>query len=606
MGEGNYLIKFNVAFRYLMLPIEEAAPESSVRIISDFLTREEYNIRLAFNKTDYTVPLDLEEYKGKNIIIYIHNPSYTERGFSEMAIRNLVFCDSLPACGTDGHCCTPEETTPWRPEYHFTPPYGWMNDPNGLFYKAGKYNLYYQYNPYAAIWGNMHWGHAESTDLVHWKNLPVALRPDALGAIFSGSCIVDKDNTAGFGAGTVFAFYTSAGTRQKQCMAYSTDNGKTFTKYSGNPIITSTETDFRDPKVIWYPPQKKWIMCIAAGQHIEFYTSSNLKEWSYSGKFGDGYGCHKGVWECPDLIKMPVKPVNEPENFIKKQAGKTGTEHPEAEYKWALIVNINPGGPYGGSATQYFIGEFNGKTFSCNTPCKTKWMDYGKDFYAATTWNNLPEDNITLLPWMSNWQYANHVPTKIFRSSMGLPRQLFLYKTNGDYYLGNRPVDEIKKAEGIPVRFKTILKKGKTRTIKLPHSNGTYSLNIKIKHANKGNINITLANGKGEHITLSCNYAKDTISFDRSKSGRTDFDIHFSEKTYSPLGTTSIDIYVDKSSMEIFDTAGKWSMTNLVFPNAPYDRIILKESPKTATSDEGGRCNIEIKFRPITIDSAKN
>ena len=271
-------------------------------------------------------------------------------------------------------------------------------------------------------------GHAISKDLIHWEHQPVAIAPDALGTIFSGSCVVDKDNTAGFGAGAIVAFYTSASDRQVQSMAYSLDNGRTFKKYDRNPILTSTQRDFRDPKVFWHKESNKWIMVLAVGQEMQLYSSPNLKDWTYESSFGEGQGAHAGVWECPDLIELPVK----------------GTELK----KWVLICNINPGGPFGGSATQYFVGTFDGKQFVNESPALTKWMDYGKDHYATVTWSNAPEDRKIALAWMSNWEYANNVPTSQYRSANSVPRDLALYTKNGQTYLSSTPSPEVLKLRG--------------------------------------------------------------------------------------------------------------------------------------------------------------
>ena len=249
----------------------------------------------------------------------------------------------------------------FRPVYHHTPLYGWMNDANGLVYKDGEYHLYFQYNPYGSVWGNMHWGHSVSKDLVHWEHLDPAIARDTLGHIFSGSAIVDKHNSAGYGENTMVAFYTSASDKngQIQCMAYSTDNGRTYTKYGNNPILTPFDglKDFRDPKVFWYEPDQKWVMVVSADKEMRFYSSRNLKDWEFMSGFGEGYGVQPSQFECPDFIQLPV-------------------DGDKNRMKWALIVNINPGCMFGGSATQYFIGDFDGKEFKCDTkPEVTKWLD---------------------------------------------------------------------------------------------------------------------------------------------------------------------------------------------------------------------------------------
>lgn len=413
------IVSLDVKENYLILPIQDDAPEGKICVVKDNEQEGTFmNVRLARERVDSYVPFALSAYKGQHISIDI-------QGVPENALcwKELKMSDSFDM--------TNKET--FRPVYHHTPAYGWMNDPNGMFYKDGVYHLYFQYNPYGSVWGNMHWGHSTSTDLAHWKYEGCAIVPDAWGAIFSGSCVVDHENTAGFGKDAIVAFYTSAkstpwGDVQAESMAYSLDNGKTFTKYEGNPIVTSTEKDFRDPKVFWYAPGKHWCMILAVGQHMEIYSSANLKDWKKESEFGAMQGAHGGVWECPDLVELPVE----------------GTR----EKKWVLICNLNPGGPFGGSAAQYFIGSFDGKKFVNEFPTQTKWMDWGKDNYATVTWNNAPEGRCVALGWMSNWQYANNVPTRQYRSANTIARDLTIYREGGELYLKSTPSPEIKKARG--------------------------------------------------------------------------------------------------------------------------------------------------------------
>ena len=318
--------------RYLLFPVQESAPEARVVLVSDNRSvKPGFTVRLARERVDYFVPVDLSAYAGKRISIDV-------QGVPGMAMcwEKIQLSETFDTTNREV----------FRPLYHHTPAYGWMNDPNGMFYKDGVYHLYFQYNPYGSTWGNMTWGHSTSEDLTHWTFQGEAIVPDAWGTIFSGSCVVDNDNTAGFGAGAVIAFYTSAkstpwGDSQSQSMAYSLDNGKTFVKYDHNPVLISEERDFRDPKVFWYAPGKHWVMILAVGQEMWIYSSKNLKEWKKESQFGAKHGAHGGVWECPDLVELPVEGTN--------------------EKKWVLICNLNPGGPFGGSAAQYFVGSFDGK-----------------------------------------------------------------------------------------------------------------------------------------------------------------------------------------------------------------------------------------------------
>ena len=351
LGEGHCLVQINTNQRYLLLPVEEVMPDVRVSMIVNNKEVKAADVRLAVNRVDYFVPLDLSGYTGKNVLLKFKLGSNDPvRGkLSVVCCKEMKLADTFDTGNREK----------FRPTYHFSPLYGWMNDPNGMVYKDGEYHLFYQYNPYGSKWGNMSWGHAISKDLVNWQHLPVAIAPDALGTIFSGSAVVDTDNTAGFGAGAIIAIYTQNSDRQVQSIAYSTDNGRTFTCYENNPVLTSDARDFRDPKVFWHKETRRWIMILAVGQEMQIFSSPNLKDWTYESSFGEGQGAHGGVWECPDLFELPVEGTN--------------------EKKWVLLCNLNPGGPFGGSATQYFVGTFNGKEFVNESPSKTKWMDWGKD-----------------------------------------------------------------------------------------------------------------------------------------------------------------------------------------------------------------------------------
>lgn len=558
MGQGHSILTPERTAKYLLLPIEEASSESRISVCVDNQVKENINVRLAKDKVDYYMPYELEGAES----FYIHVP-FTESG--EKLHNTEIYETGIWAKHiklSDNYEVEPEK---YRPSYHFTPEYGWMNDPNGMFYKDGVYHLYYQYNPYASVWGNMSWGHATSHDLIHWEHQPVALRGDVLGAIFSGSCIVDKSNAAGFGKDAVIAYYTSASERQMQSMAVSRDNGLTFDKYEGNPIVTSTANDFRDPKVVWNEKGQNWIMVLAAGQEMQFYSSSDLKNWKYESSFGEGYGNHDGVWECPDLFELPVE----------------GT----GESKWVLICNINPGGPFGGSATQYFIGDFDGRKFVVDTPCKTKWMDYGRDHYATVTWSNAPENRRIAIPWMSNWQYANIVPTKMFRSANGLPRELKLFDYEGDVYVQSAPVPEVKSCMTEVYSKGKVTFGSKEKTIQLPKVlGGAYAIELDVLPGNSTCVNIALANAKGENVAMT--FDGKTFTFDRSESGLTAFSEQFASATsssvYSDGKSLKLTIFVDNSSVEVFGNDGRFVQTNLVFPAEPYDRIVLSSKDKKA------------------------
>ncbi len=532
--------KENQGKKYLLIPVQENAEMANVKVIADNKQVKTINIKLANNHIDYLVPLDLQEFAGeKSLALDIHvNGTYrTDGGIASFGCwKKMQFSDIYDISNREQY----------RPIYHHTPAYGWMNDPNGMFYKDGVWHLYFQHNPFGSQWENMTWGHSTSTDLVHWTFEGDPVQPDVWGAIFSGSAVVDKENTAGFGKDAVVALYTSAAESQIQSMAYSTDNGKTFTKYEGNPVITSNVPDFRDPHMFWNEDIKKWNMILAAGQHMEIYTSDNLKEWKLESSFGAEYGNHGGVWECPDLMKMKVK----------------GTD----KEKWMLICNINPGGPFGGSATQYFIGDFDGYKFVCDTkPEVTKWMDYGKDHYATVTFDNAPEGRHVAIAWMSNWQYANLVPTKQYRSCNSIPRDLGLFEYDGDIYCSVLPSPEMTAA----------------RKTKKPGKALTEACELIVNPKRDVTI-ITLSNDKGEEVVMKYDAKAKTFSMDRTNSGKMDFSTDFPAVTEAPtFGKISqLRIFIDKSSIEVFDAEGKMAMTNLVFPNKPYNKVTIQGKAK--------------------------
>ena len=545
------IVSLDVTEDYLLLPIQDDAPEGKICIVKDNEQKGTLmNVRLARERVDSYVPFELSAYKGQHISIDIQGVPANALCWKELKM-------------SDSFDMTNKEM--FRPVYHHTPVYGWMNDPNGMFYKDGVYHLYFQYNPYGSVWGNMHWGHSTSTDLMHWNFEGCAIVPDAWGAIFSGSCVVDHNNTAGFGKGAVVAFYTSAkatpwGDVQSQSMAYSLDNGKTFTKYEGNPILTSSEKDFRDPKVFWYAPGKHWVMILAVGQHMEIYSSVNLKEWKKESEFGAMQGAHGGVWECPDLVEIPVE----------------GTR----EKKWVLICNLNPGGPFGGSAAQYFVGSFDGKKFVNESPTQTKWMDWGKDNYATVTWNNAPDGRCIALGWMSNWQYANNVPTRQYRSANTLARDLTLYREGQELYLKSTPSVEVKKARGKKVSIPSFKVSEKHEIVNLFEDNqGAYEVEILIQNAGASKIAFCLLNDKGEKVSMYYDLNRKQFVMDRSESGTVDFSKDFPAVTVAPVNVDkelTLRLFVDRSSIEAFGEDGKFVMTNLVFPSQPYVKMCFE------------------------------
>ena len=427
LGSNNTLVRVTGSGRYILLPVQETNDDASVSILVDGKPDRTINVRLAKTKVDYTVPFDLSPYKGRNVVLNIttsQNRATVREAKEDACWNNMSVTDSFPAANREK----------FRPAFHHTPVYGWMNDPNGMFYKDGVWHLYYQWNPYGSKWQNMTWGHSSSTDLINWQHHPAAIEPDGLGTVFSGSCAIDKDDTAGFGSDAVIALYTSAAASQVQSLAHSNDNGNTFEIYPGNPVIT-LESEARDPNMFWNEATGEWNLVLAHALEHEMlvFTSPDMKQWTLQSAFGKGLGAQDGVWECPDLFELAVD----------------GSD----QKKWVLICNINPGGPFGGSATQYFIGEFDGKTFTPdrdadgNVP--TKWMDYGKDHYATVSWSNAPDNRRTVIGWMSNWQYAAEVPTMQYRSANTLPREIGLFRaSDGEIYTSCTPSPEIGALRG--------------------------------------------------------------------------------------------------------------------------------------------------------------
>jgi len=459
----------------------------------------------------------------------------------------------------------------YRPQIHFSPRAHWVNDPNGMVYYKGIYHLFYQHHPFSSVWGPMHWGHATSTDLVHWKREPIAIYPDSIGTIFSGSVVVDINNTSGLGKkgqAPLVAIYTShnqirekAGRNdfQNQSLSYSLDNGKSWIKYSDNPVLKNPGiTDFRDPKVMRYEPQKKWIMTLATKDRITFYSSKDLRNWAKESDFGSNVGAHGGVWECPDLFTLDDK-------------GKK---------IWVLIVNLNPGGPNKGSATQYFVGNFDGNKF---TPFTTdiKWLDYGPDEYAGVTWSNTGNRKI-FLGWMSNWIYANVVPTETWRNAMTIPRELKLKHVGKDLLIASVPVSELSKIQSKPVIVSNLKINdridiaNKTGKVNLP-----CRINLSIDEIK--DFSLIISNGTGEELITGFDKKQNQYFIDRTKSGKVDFQKEFAARHVAPRFTDSrkmnISLLIDVSSVELFADDGLSVMTEIFFPDKPYNQIHV-QSPE--------------------------
>ena len=475
----------------------------------------------------------------------------------------------------------------FRPNFHFTPKKNWMNDPNGMFFYNGYYHLFFQHYPDDNVWGPMHWGHAISTDMVQWQELPIALEPDEKGYIFSGSAVVDINNTSGFGDGNtppivaMFTYHDPKGEKegredyQTQAIAFSLDEGKTWTKYEGNPVIDNPGIkDFRDPKITWDMEHKQWLMVLAADDKTMFYGSKNLKDWDLLSEFGKGIGAHGGVWECPDFYPMQVENSD--------------------EVKWVLIQSLNPGGYNGGSGTQYFVGDFDGKNFILDESMQNLgekhnyWIDYGKDNYAGVTWSNIPDsDGRTLfMGWMSNWQYANKVPTETWRSAMTVARELKLKKVGDLYRIYSLPVEELNNYIS-KTYDKDLIEVENTVTIATSAEIDLTKATIKYEIALSQNENyeFSLSNQKGEELRFGYNNSEKQFYIDRKKSGIINFSDDFANKVSTAPRTSisdkiSVQIVLDKTSIELFFDDGETVMTEIFFLNTPFESFSARGNKK--------------------------
>ena len=530
------------------------------------------------------MPIVNQSIKYFHVLVFdkFHGMNYLNSLFKISIIFAVVIISSCKkrqsaaeeSVGVDSLGIAEKYNEQYRPQFHFSPPEKWMNDPNGLVYHNGLYHLFYQYYPDDIVWGPMHWGHAVSEDLIHWKHKPIALYPDEHGLIFSGSAVVDKENTSGFGSlenppmVAIFTYHLMEGEKtgrtdfQTQGIAYSLDNGDTWKKYDGNPVIKNNMgiKDFRDPKVFWHDETRQWIMALVAGDHAKFYSSTNLKDWKHLSDFGKDKGAHGGVWECPDLFKLNVD-------------GKD-------EEKWVLIISINPGAPNGGSGTQYFTGDFDGTTFTAEHE-DTKWLDYGTDNYAGVTYNNAPSNQRIFIGWMSNWNYARNTPTKVWRSAMTLPRKLSLVKESAGYFIKSTPIDAVEQNIKSPTSVNNYLPGDKV------------PVNIENDHLNQSRVSFTIApsesfellltNNENDKLILGIDRKNNQAYIDRTASGAVAFEKSFGASVHKmPIGPAKdpvdIKLYLDRSSIEFFINAGRYVMTDQVFPQMPFTKVNIKGS----------------------------
>lgn len=451
----------------------------------------------------------------------------------------------------------------YRPLYHFTPQQGWINDPNGLVYFNEEYHLFFQYHPDGTTWGPMHWGHAISSDLVNWQEQPIALAPDEYGTIFSGSAVVDWHDSTGFfdGKSGLVAIFTHHDhnheldrIQQRQSLAYSVDAGRTWIKYQGNPVLEHDELiDFRDPKVFWHQATEQWIMILACGQTVHLYRSPNLQEWTFLSEFGEGIGSHDGVWECPDLFPLVVD------------------GHSEMT-KWVMLVSIGSSDEYvEGSRTQYFIGNFDGTTFTPDqSSYEVRWLDYGRDHYAGVCWSDIPaEDGRRIcIGWMSNWKYANLTPTELWRGAMSLPRELTLEQRTQGITLIQRPVQELipMRSPILSLEHVTIADvQSKLNTLQLD------SYEIHMTAAIDSRFALKLRTAEHQATVVGYEGDKGEVYIDRTDSGDHHFHPDFAGKhianVYQDSQTIELRIYVDRSSIEVFANDGQVVITDLIFPD---------------------------------------
>ena len=447
----------------------------------------------------------------------------------------------------------------YRPEYHFTPPSNWMNDPNGLVFFDGEYHLFYQYHPHSTVWGPMHWGHAISTDLVHWQHLPTALYPDERGMIFSGSAVIDWNNTAGFGKEAMIAIFTynnhtydNKNRVEDQNIAYSTDRGRTWTKYAGNPVVPhpGNLTDFRDPKVFWH--EDHWVMVLAAGDRVLFYISPDLKKWEPSGSFGGGYGSTDGVWETPDLFKLTVDSTT--------------------QTRWALTVGVGSGASAGGSGTQYFIGHFDGKVFVSENPKEViLWADYGADYYAPQSWSNEPNGRRIMIGWMSNWQYAREVPSEGWRGMFSVPREVSLTSTANGVRLVHEPIPELEVLRVKGWHWQNqIVQSGENLLASLTGEAFEIIVEFQVQRS-VNSFGLHVRRGGEERTTIGYNSRSQEVFIDRTKSGQSEFKDGFAARHAAHLEpedqTVRLHIFVDRCSVEVFANDGIITLSDLIYPS---------------------------------------
>ncbi|MBO4656841.1 MAG: GH32 C-terminal domain-containing protein [Bacteroidales bacterium] len=537
-GDGNYAATLKAKKTYILIPSSYSGKASRMDLEADGASVFEYvqDVTLAKDAVDYWIPVDVSACKGREVTLRLTGVSQTDPVYGGLRLSDTIDMDY---------------DEPLRMVYHFTPLFGWNNDPNGLFYRDGVWHMYFQHNPYSVFWGNMTWGHATSKDLIHWKQHDNVLHPDPLGAIFSGSAVVDKDNTAGFGKDAVVAIYTSDRKGERQSIAYSTDDGYTFTKYSGNPVLADNPatSDFRDPKVYWIGGQ--WVMAISARQQVEFYGSPDLKNWRLLSRFGEGIGSHRSVWECPDLRKFEY----------------------EGKEKWVLFVTIGQD-PNHANNTQYFIGDFDGERFTADPLPYPLWVDQGVNQYAGQTYFNAPDGRTVFLAWLTSSAFSSTMPaTKFFTGGMTLPRELSL-KSNGRHLtVASVPSPEVFAARG---KASSLPLKAGERALIPGSADGAYEIDFNFTPAGVEPFGFILSNDAGEKVVYTFKPAEGILETDRTASGLQAFPREVASPVVSVIpvrDSYKVQLFYDRMVSEMFVNDGDAVATNCIYPSAYYDHV---------------------------------
>jgi len=471
---------------------------------------------------------------------------------------------------------------PWRPQLHYSPATAWLNDPNGLVWFDGEYHLFFQHNPDEPLWGPMHWGHAVSEDLLHWETLPIALWPDEeLGAAFSGSAVVDHEDSSGLCAGEpcLVAFFTHDGGQsgdQKQSVAFSRDRGRTWTQYAGNPVIPNGgQADFRDPKVLRWP-DGSWRAVIAAGDRVQVWSSDDLLGWSLESEYAPAE-LGPGPVECPDLFALPVD-------------GEPGVE------RWVLQFDVFLGGPQGGTGARYVVGDFDGTTFVPEHD-DVRWVDFGKDFYAAQSFDDAPGGRRIWLAWMSSWSYALLTPTSPWRGSMSLPREVGLVRDGDSIHLVQQPVELGALGVGPAFESSDLALDGTLDAA--PVRGRTLDLDLELEVRDASRLGLRVLVGPGEDTEIGWDAERSALYVDRTRSGDVSFSPLFPGVHDAPLtlddGLLRLRVLVDWSSVEVFAQGGRVAITDRVFPSS--------ESAGVELFAEGGEARV-VRFSARPLASA--